>query len=141
MSKPIWPEEMPYISRYGGKALCTFTKPYVRYFPHPKGKRRHVEVRISTYRGISPGAMHYYVFFDEEANPLWHNKDKAWVIPCNDAETFKGGSTFDRELLCATYKEAKKRAEAVVKEHYKGWDVEWNESWAAMKKWAYRVGD
>ena len=35
MSKPVWPAAMPYISRYGGKALGTVPKPYVRYFPHP----------------------------------------------------------------------------------------------------------
>jgi len=46
-------------------------------FPGCRRKRR-VHFDVTSYKGLDPGAVHYYVKLTEEDNPLWDAKERAW---------------------------------------------------------------
>lgn len=144
VAPPVWDKD-DYLSpcSFPSVGLSCFPKPHVRRYPNTHGIRRHVGVNLTTYLGISLGAMHYYVKFDEDPNPVWHGYEGKWLSPQDDPPIFKGGDTYDKQLSCLTFDEALERARRVVDEHYKGWEVEWTDHTGGGlgKQWKYKEGD
>ena len=84
------------MSLYGGK-LKEIPKPWKREFPS-KTKKRRVELDIYTWRGSFPGAIHWHVDLNEEANLIWNKKIKDWQRAHDDKEA-KGRSFHIADLL------------------------------------------
>lgn len=62
--------------------------PWIYRWPNDKGVRRTVSVDISSWRGLSLGASHYYASVEEEANQIWDGKELTWFT-CDNHPTMK----------------------------------------------------
>ena len=75
------------IQYYGGY-IIEIPKPHIRYFDD--GRYRPVEGEVTTWRGISFGARHWYASLREVENPIWNpvggypHKDPVWQAAWDD---------------------------------------------------------
>jgi hypothetical protein len=68
-----------------GGHLKDIPKPHRRMSQTPD-ERRTVIIRITSYRGFSPGATHYYASIHVEDDAIWDTKQNAWVQAWDDEE-------------------------------------------------------
>lgn len=95
-------------SRFSG-FLKEAPKPLIRRYPNPYEKRP-VTVKVSSWVGLSAGAVHTYVKVREEDNAVWlpaheeelapgrmiHNDD-SWMCAWDDPEHY--GRNFEKDVL------------------------------------------
>jgi hypothetical protein len=96
---------------YGGD-LNDIDLPRVRYWPNGPRKRP-VDVKITTLRGSSIGAIHYYLTVEEAYNELWNPTEKRWVKPW-DYHRDNEGCGFECKLSFTTYDQAAETAKFLV---------------------------
>lgn len=62
----------------GGERLAEIPRPWIFRFPNDAGVRRDVNVEISTWRGNSIDASHYYARVELERNSIWDPINIGW---------------------------------------------------------------
>lgn len=72
------------MSIHGGR-IADFPGPHRRKFDDRRRKRT-VTVEISTFEGFCAGAVHYYLTFRVEDNPLWDEEEQTWRTCWDDPE-------------------------------------------------------
>lgn len=65
---------------YGGD-LYDIPQPHIWCWPNNHGIRRSVDVNITTWRGISLDALHFYAKVRPEQNMVWDSRELAWRVP------------------------------------------------------------
>jgi hypothetical protein len=127
-------EREPKVTReiYGGK-LEDIPKPRKRKFPGRT--KRKVEVSIESYELV--GGRHFYPSIQEEKNPIWDKKEKAWRSPWIDpkGEGKRESSRFD------TLEEARAWVRKMLKKFPKETHKVEYEYGPRRPKWLYREGD
>ncbi len=103
-------------------------EPRVRFFPTPDRRPREVSIKIHSWRGVVPGAKHFYADVWLEPNPVWDGRaDKfspkgVWLMHPDDAQT-----EFERECPKRGRSSSKARTlqwvDAVVKRWFDGWKI------------------
>lgn len=103
-SEPKPPKEGPdrkkSVGHIGGN-LAEVPLPHVRFFPFGNYRRK-VIASISSYRGISIGAKHFYANLREDDNPIWDTTVNGWRCCWDDPE----GRGLELEQSVFTRKEA-----------------------------------
>ncbi len=71
--------ELDYVT-WGDDFPKDFRKPYIFFFPHPKGRKRKVKWYVDKFPYVG---MHYWAHLKEEDNYIWHKKRwyKPWGMP------------------------------------------------------------
>jgi hypothetical protein len=64
----------------GGKPgdFWAIPEPWIWRFPNDKGCRRDVDAEITSWRGISIGASHFYAKIEVEQQQIWDPREVTW---------------------------------------------------------------
>jgi hypothetical protein len=109
-----------------GGHLKEIPEPHIRRYPNPYEKRQ-VKIRVSSWVGVSVGAVHTYVRVHEEENPLWRpawdeeiepgrmvHWEDAWQAAWDDKEA--AGREFEKDVL--HLKQAAKWLAGILKKNF-----------------------
>lgn len=68
---------------YGGgekNSIWNIPQPWIMRYPNKAGDRQRVKIDLSSWRGISMGASHYYARVELEQNAVWDSRELTWRI-------------------------------------------------------------
>lgn len=74
MGGPQWENALS----ISGVGAFKIPEPYIMRFPNKAGVRRDVNVTVSSWRGHSVGATHYYARVELERNAIWNVERLGW---------------------------------------------------------------
>lgn len=63
--------------------------PWVMRFPNDQGVRQTVTAKVTTWRGFSMGATHFYAIVEPEPNAVWDGREITWRRDLDSKETKK----------------------------------------------------
>lgn len=127
----------------GGK-IADFPGPHRRKFDDKRRKRK-VSVEISTFTGFAFNAVHYYLTFRVEENPIWDEEKQTWRTCWDDPDArYELPSELEdrRHREYMSHGQALRAAKPLVEKHFPEdrWKIEFDHGRKLKEVWRRTFG-
>ena len=99
-------------------------------------RQRKVKVDVTTFKGLSIGAKHYYVEVQEEDDAAWNEERQTWVTS-SARKDLKGQRFTNGDFMRKQH--AIRWANMIVSENFSSHKIEWEDDEEEVEKYKLRT--